>query len=84
MRILFISMMFLFCPLALAGPININTATLEQLDEELQGIGTALARRIVDYREAHGPFRSPEDIQKVPYVGVKTFQKNRALILVAD
>lgn len=65
-----------------AGPVNINTADVQQLDQELEGVGPALAQRIVRYREAHGPFRSPEDIQNVPYVGVKTFQKNRQFILV--
>ena len=74
----------LVCQCVLAGPININTANVEQLDEELHGIGQALAKRIVRYREAHGPFRSPEEIQNVPYVGVKIFQKNRTLILVSD
>ncbi|MGJ8667934.1 MAG: ComEA family DNA-binding protein [Oceanococcus sp.] len=74
----------LVCQCVLAGPININTANVEQLDAELYGIGQALAKRIVRYRDAHGPFRSPDEIQNVPYVGVKTFEKNRQLILVSD
>lgn len=69
---------------AFAGSVNINTATEQQLDEELLGIGQMLAERIVRYRQAHGPFRSPEEIQNVPYVGVKTFQKNRKYIVVKD
>lgn len=69
---------------AQAGPININTASRAQLDAELEGVGTALAERIVRYREQHGPFLRPEDLQNVPYVGVKTFQKNRANILLKD
>lgn len=66
----------------LAAPVNINTANVEQLDQELIGIGPALAQRIVRYRQAHGPFQAPRDIQKVPYIGIKTFQKNQQLILV--
>ncbi len=69
---------------AWAGPVNINTASRERLDEELSGIGRVLADRIVRYREAHGPFRSPDEIQNVPYIGVKTFEKNRQRIQVQD
>ncbi len=69
---------------AVAGPVNINTASAAELDAELRGIGEVLAARIVRYREVHGPFRQPEDIQNVPYVGVKTFQKNRENIRVRD
>ncbi len=67
-----------------ASPVNINTASRDRLDEELSGIGTVLADRIVRYREAHGPFRTPDEIQNVPYIGVKTFEKNRHLIQVRD
>ncbi|ORE89523.1 putative comE operon protein 1 [Oceanococcus atlanticus] len=67
-----------------AAPVNINTASRERLDEELSGIGSVLADRIVRYREAHGPFRSPDEIQNVPYIGVKTFEKNRQRIQVQD
>lgn len=84
LRIVLCFMLLLASSLALAGQVNINTASQQQLDEELQGIGQMLAQRIVRYRQAHGPFRSPEEIQNVPYVGVKTFQKNRKLIVVND
>ena len=83
-KMLLLIVLLAWLPWANAGPVNINTASAEQLDQELQGIGEALARRIVDYRVHHGPFAQPEDIQKVPYVGVKRFQQNRAWILVKD
>lgn len=67
---------------AWAGPININLATAAELDRELHGVGPALAARIVNYRERHGAFSQPEDIQEVPYVGSRTYMKNRELILV--
>lgn len=69
---------------ALAGTININTASRVELDQALEGVGPSLADRIVRWREIHGPFESPEDIQNVPYVGVKTFQRNRSKIRVDD
>jgi competence ComEA-like helix-hairpin-helix protein len=75
---------FLFSGLAQAGPVNINTASGQRLDDELIGIGPALAARIVRYREAHGLFETPEEMQNVPYIGIKTFEKNRPYILVGD
>lgn len=55
------------------GIVNINTATAKEL-ETLPGVGEVTARRIIDYREAHGPFETIEDIQNVPGIGVKTFE----------
>ncbi|MGI9950836.1 helix-hairpin-helix domain-containing protein [Moorellaceae bacterium AZ2] len=63
------------------GKININTAGLEELDS-LPGIGPALAQRILDYRQQHGPFRSIEDLQNVSGIGVKRFEELKDLITV--
>ncbi len=49
-------------------PLNLNTATLEQLDE-LDGIGPATAQSILDYREEHGGFGSVEELGNVPGIG---------------
>lgn len=61
--------------------ININTATAEQLTQ-LKGIGASHAAAIVAYREQNGPFQNPEDLMRVPRIGEKTFEKNKALITV--
>jgi competence protein ComEA len=55
---------------ATGGPINLNTATLDQL-ETLPGIGPALGQRIIDHREQHGPFQSVEDLVEVSGIGEK-------------
>jgi competence protein ComEA len=55
-----------------AGPINLNTATLEQL-EMLPGIGPTLAQAIVDERERSGGFRSVGDLRKVRGIGDARF-----------
>jgi competence protein ComEA len=49
-------------------PLDLNTATVEQLDE-LDGIGPATAQQIVSYREAHGGFGSVEELDQVPGIG---------------
>jgi competence protein ComEA len=49
-------------------PLDLNTATAEQLDE-LDGIGPATAQQIIDYREAHGGFGSVEELDQVPGIG---------------
>ena len=50
------------------SPLNINTATAGQL-ETLDGIGQVLAQRIVDYRNANGPFASVDDLLEVNGIG---------------
>ena len=49
-------------------PININTATVQEL-QALPGIGATYAQRIVDYRKANGPFTSPTQLLNVKGIG---------------
>jgi competence protein ComEA len=64
-----------------AGLVNVNTATAPELDL-LPGIGPALAQNIIDYREAHGPFASPEDLLDVPGIGPAKLEQIRDLIIL--
>lgn len=68
-------------PIPASGPIDINTATLEQLDT-LPGIGPSIAQRIVDYRQANGPFQSIEQIKDVKGIGDALFEKIKDSITI--
>lgn len=61
--------------------VNINAATAAEL-ETLPRIGPAMAERIIEYREANGPFATIADIQDVPGIGVATFEGLKDLIIV--
>ena len=64
---------------ASGGQVNINTADSAAL-ESLPGIGPALAQRIIDYRQEHGPFAQIEDVMDVSGIGPATFEKMQDLI----
>ncbi len=62
--------------------VNINTATEQELDS-LPGIGPAKAKAIVEYRKAHGDFKSADDIKNVKGIGDKTFGDLKSQIAVS-
>lgn len=63
------------------GLVNINTANLDELDT-LPGVGPSTAQRIIDYRDANGPFASIEEIMNVSGIGEVTFERLKDLIAV--
>jgi competence protein ComEA len=62
-----------------AGPIHLNTATLEQLDE-LPGVGPVTAQKILDYRQQHGAFSSVDDLDAIPGIGPARLEQLRKLV----
>lgn len=68
-------------PATTPGLININTASLEELDT-LPGIGPVTAGRIIAYRQLYGTFKTIQDITNVEGVGPALFSKIKALITV--
>jgi competence protein ComEA len=59
--------------------VSLGSATAEQLDE-LDGIGPTLAERIVEYRQAHGGFRSIDDLGEVEGIGEKRLESLREAV----
>ncbi len=62
-------------------PLDINTATLEELDS-LPGIGPVTAQKILTYRQENGLFQKALDIMKVPGIGQATFDEIKSMITV--
>ena len=68
-------------PSGAAGPIDINTASLEGL-QEIPGVGPVLAQRIVTYRERNGGFQNVEQLMEVSGIGEATFAQMQPLVTV--
>ncbi len=84
MKTFFQAMIFslLFASAHLLAAVNINTATAEQLADAMKGVGPSKAQAIVDYRKAHGPFKSVDELVQVKGIGLKTVEKNREQLTV--
>lgn len=68
-------------PLSMDQRVNINTATLEEL-QRLPAIGPVIAGRIVEHRSKHGPFRRPQDVIIVRGFSAKRYRQIAHLIKV--
>lgn len=65
-----------------AGPVNLNTASAQELAAKLHGIGQSKAEAIVAHREAHGPFTQVEQLLNVKGIGQSTLDRNRDIIQI--
>ena len=63
------------------GKINLNTATLDELDA-LPGIGPSIGQRIIDYRNQNGAFKQIDDLKKVRGIGDALFSQIKDLVTV--
>ena len=67
-----------------AEPVNVNSASAEEIAEALKGIGMSKAQAIVAYREANGSFAHVDELVNVKGIGVRTVDRNRGMILLQD
>ncbi len=63
----------------LAGLVNLNTATKEEL-QTLPGVGPAVAQRIVEYRAKFGPFKSVDELLEIRGIGPKKLEKIKPMV----
>src|SRR4029453_14351293 len=68
-------------PATAGGLVNLNTATLADLDT-LPGVGPVLAQRILDAREAQGGFKAVSDLRKVDGIGDSRYEQLKDLVVV--
>jgi competence protein ComEA len=75
---------FLFTAAWASEPVNVNTASAEEISESLKGIGPSKAKLIVEYREANGTFLHVDELVNVKGIGIKTIDRNRGMIILQD
>ena len=63
------------------GKVNINEASKTEL-MKLAGVGPGGAQKIIDYRDAHGPFKKAQDLEKVDGIGKGVIERNAGRIVV--
>lgn len=82
-KLLILSTLLLGAHAAHAAPVNINTASPEEIAEALDGVGISKARAIVAYRNANGPFQSRAELANVKGIGERTIALNEANIVLS-
>jgi len=65
-----------------AQPVNVNSASAEEIAESLKGIGLSKAEAIVDYRNNNGEFKHIDELVNVKGIGIRTVDINREYILL--
>jgi competence protein ComEA len=65
-------------------PVNVNTASAEEIAENLKGIGLSKAQKIIEYRDANGAFGHVDELVNVKGIGVRTVDQNRGMILIEN
>ena len=75
----------LFSVLAWAAqPVNVNSASAEEIAESLKGVGMSKAEAIVSYRSENGEFKHADELVNVKGIGIRTVDINREYILLEN
>ena len=83
-KVLVAMTLFAAAGLSYAAPVNINTADVQALAQNINGIGPKKAQAIIDYRQENGPFKSVEELTKVKGIGLKIIERNKDDLRVSD
>jgi competence protein ComEA len=67
-----------------AQPVNVNSASAEEIAESLKGVGLSKAEAIVTYRSEHGEFKHVDELVNVKGIGIRTVDINREFILLEN
>ena len=81
---LFISLILFSLTGIAVAEVNINTASVSELAQELKNVGPAKAAAIVEYRKMHGAFKAADELTSVQGIGEATLEMNKGLIIVTD
>ncbi len=73
-----------FASYVMAAPVNVNSASATEIAASLSGVGEVKAQAIVEYRKAHGGFKSVDELANVKGIGAKTLEKNKDDILLSN
>ena len=65
-----------------AQPVNVNSASAEEIAEALKGVGMSKAEAIVSYRKENGQFKHVDELVNVKGIGIRTVDINREYILL--
>ena len=63
-------------------PVNVNSASAEEIAEALKGVGMSKAEAIVSYRSENGQFKHVDELVNVKGIGIRTVDINREYILL--
>lgn len=81
-RVFAVILLLLAPVMAFGDPLDINTATADQLAATIVGVGKAKAEAIVKDRETNGPFKIVDDLERVKGIGKATVEKNKDKLAV--
>jgi competence protein ComEA len=79
--LLFATVLALMTLNSFAGPVDLNTASAQQIAESLHGIGLSKAKKIIEYGNRFGPIDTPEELLAIKGIGEKTLEKSRSKMI---
>ena len=83
-KLILLLVLFIFNSIAIASPVNVNSADAKTIADALAGIGQKKAEAIVKFRTEKGPFKTVEELTQIKGITKKILDKNTNDILLSD